>query len=63
MNTCENAPNFYRKDKLFTLLSGVPITIGNEIVTVTEDMWDSFFDEKNKQNPDAYRELLPASES
>ena len=59
INNYENALNFYRKHSLFTLLSGVPITIGNKTVTVSEDQWDSFFDEVDKRNPEAYRELLP----
>lgn len=59
INNYENALNFYRKHTLFTLLSGVPITIGSKTIVITEDQWDRFFDEVNKQNPDAYRELLP----
>lgn len=63
LNNYKNALNFYRKHSLFTLLSGVPITIGSKTITVTSDMWDSFFDETDKRNPDAYRELLPDLES
>ena len=63
INNYENALNFYRKHAIFTLLSGVPITIGNKTITITDDQWDSFFDEVNKKNPEAYRKLLPDLES
>ena len=63
INNYENALNFYRKHTLFTLLSGVPITIGDKTITVTERQWDNFFNEVDKRNPDAYRELLPDLES
>lgn len=63
INNYKNALNFYRKHTLFTLLSGVPITIGEITVMITEDDWDSFFDEVDKGNPDAYKKLLPDLES
>ena len=63
INNYENALNFYRKHALFTLLSGVPITIGNKTIIVTEDQWDSFFDKVDKRDPEAYRELLPDLQS
>ena len=59
INNYNNALNFYRKHTLFTLLSGVPITIGDKIITVTEAQWDSFFDKTDKRDPNAYKELLP----
>ena len=63
INNYENALNFYRKHALFTLLSGIPITIGEMTITMTAEHWDSFFVEINKRNPDAYKELLPDLES
>lgn len=63
INNYENALNFYRKHALFTLLSGIPITIGEMTITMTAEHWDSFFVEVNKRNPDAYKELLPDLES
>ena len=63
INNYNNALNFYRKHTLFTLLSGVPITIGENTITVTEAQWDSFFDKTDKRDPDAYKELLPDLES
>jgi len=60
INNYENALNFYRKHTLFTLLSSMPIPITEELsVTITSEQWDKFFDETNKRNPDAYKELLP----
>ena len=47
---------------LFTLLSGVPIEIGEHTIKVTSQQWDKFFDETDKKNPDAYKELLPPQE-
>ena len=61
INNYENAQNFYRKHTLFTLLSGVEIPIGEETsIVITSEQWDKFFDETNKKNPEAYKELLPA---
>lgn len=59
INNYKNALNFYRKHTLFTLLSGVPITIGENTITITEAQWDSFFDKMDKRDPNAYKELLP----
>lgn len=63
INNYNNALNFYRKHTLFTLLSGVPITIGENTIMITEAQWDSFFDKTDKRDPDAYKELLPDLES
>lgn len=60
VNNYNNALNFYRKHTLFTLLSGIPIPVGDIIVNVSSDKWDSFFDKVNKRDPDAYKELLPS---
>lgn len=60
LNNYKNALNFYRKHPLFTMLSNVPIKITEELtVTITPEQWDKFFDEANKKNPEAYKELLP----
>lgn len=60
INNYKNALNFYRKHPLFTLLSDVPIPVGNNVtITITSQQWDRFFDETDKKNPNAYRELLP----
>jgi hypothetical protein len=63
INNYENALNFYRKHTLFTLLSGVPITIGDRTIVISEGQWDRFFDRVDKRDPGAYQELLPALES
>lgn len=63
LNNYKNALNFYRKHPLFTMLSNVPIKITEElIVTITSEQWDKFFDETDKKNPEAYKELLPKEE-
>lgn len=59
INNYENALNFYRKHTLFDLLSGVPITIGEETIMITTAQWDRFFDKTAKRDPNAYKELLP----
>ena len=60
VNNFKNALNFYRKHPLFTILSNVPIPMPTNVtVIITEEQWDRFFDETNKRNPDAYKELLP----
>jgi hypothetical protein len=60
LNNYKNALNFYRKHDLFTLLSGVTIPVTPELsITIESEQWDRFFDETNKRNPDAYKELLP----
>lgn len=63
INNYENALNFYRKHTLFTILSGVPLTIGEHTIQISAEQWDKFFDETAKRNPDAYRELLPSVNS
>ena len=61
LNNYDNALNFYRKHTLFTLLSAVEIPINEEMTLVfTSDIWDKFFDETNKRNPEAYKELQKA---
>ena len=60
LNNYKNALNFYRKHDLFTLLSGVPIPISKKVsITIESEQWDKFFDETDKRNPEAYKELLP----
>lgn len=60
LNNYKNALNFYRKHPLFTILSNVPIQISEALtITITPGQWDKFFDETDKKNPDAYKELLP----
>lgn len=60
LNNYKNALNFYRKHPLFTMLSNVPIKISDDItITITSDQWDKFFDETDKGNDEAYKELLP----
>ena len=64
LNNYKNALNFYRKHPLFTILSNVPIKITEELtITITPEQWDKFFDETDKKNPDAYKELLPKEEA
>lgn len=63
LNNYKNALNFYRKHPLFTILSNVPIRISEALtITITPGQWDKFFDETDKKNPDAYKELLPKEE-
>lgn len=63
LNNYKNALNFYRKHPLFTILSNVPIKISEALtITITPEQWDKFFDETNKKNPEAYKELLPKEE-
>lgn len=61
LNNFENALNFYRKHTLFTLLANIDLPIGanGESIKITSEQFDKFFDETNKKNPDAYKELLP----
>lgn len=60
LNNYTNAQDFYRKHPLFTILSNVPIQISEALtITITPEQWDKFFDEADKKNPDAYKELLP----
>lgn len=64
LNNYKNALNFYRKHPLFTILSNVPIRISEALtITITPEQWDKFFDETDKKNPDAYKELLPKEEA
>lgn len=58
INNYKNALNFYRRHTLFSLLSGVPITIGDQTVQISSEKWDSFFDKTSKRDPDAYKELM-----
>jgi len=59
INNYKNALNFYRKHPLFNMLSNTPIPLTEEIsITITDEQWDKFFDETNKKNPDAYKELI-----
>lgn len=63
VNNYKNALNFYRKHPLFTMLSDVEIPVAqNTIVIITAEQWDTFFDETDKKNPDAYKALLPPQE-
>lgn len=60
LNNYKNALNFYRKHPLFTMLADVeiPVSEGGSI-TISSEQWDRFFDETEKGNPEAYKELLP----
>ena len=59
INNYRNALNFYRKHMFFTLLCDIPIEISQDLtVTITSQQWDNFFDQTDKKNPDAYKELL-----
>lgn len=63
INNFENAQNFYRKHKLFTILSNQEIILENENkIKVTSEQWDKFFYETAKGNSDAYKELLHAED-
>ena len=62
LNNYKNALNFYRKHPLFTMLSNVPIKLSDELtITITPEQWDKFFDETNKGNAEAYKELITAN--
>ena len=64
LNNYKNAAGFYRKHPLFTILSNVPIQISEALtITITSEQWDKFFDETDKKNPDACKELLPKDEN
>lgn len=59
MNNYKNAKDFYRKHTLFTLLSDREIRITEtQSINVSSSQWDRFFDETNKGNKEAYKELL-----
>lgn len=61
MSYFRNALDFYRKHPLFAMLTDVPIAFTEDmVVTITSEQWDKFFDETDKKNPDAYKELLPS---
>lgn len=63
LNNYKNALNFYRKHPLFTMLSDVEIPVSEEVsITISSEQWDRFFDETDKRNPEAYKELLPVVE-
>ena len=58
VNNFKNALNFYRKHDLFTMLSNIPIPLTETMqVTITSEHWDKFFDETDKKNPEAFKEL------
>lgn len=60
LNNYDNAKDFYRKHPLFAILSDRPMKISEELtITITSEQWDRFFDETDKKNPNAYKELLP----
>lgn len=62
INNFENALNFYRKHDLFKMLTNIPIPLTETLqVTITDEQWDRFFDETDKDNKEAYKEL-PAPE-
>lgn len=59
LNNYRNALNFYRNHSLFTLMSNIPIRLDeNTTITISSEQWDKFFDETDKKNPEAYKELL-----
>lgn len=61
LNNYKNALNFYRKHPLFTMLADVEIPIREGVsITISSEQWDGFFDETDKKNPEAYKELLPS---
>lgn len=63
LNNYKNALNFYRKHPLFAMLSNVPIKLSDELtITITPEQWDKFFDETNKGNAEAYKELITANQ-
>lgn len=60
LNNYKNAKDFYRKHALFTILSDREIVLTPEIIiNISSQQWDKFFDETDKKNPEAYKELLP----
>ena len=65
LNNFENALNFYRKHTLFTLLANIDLPLGSngESIRITSEQFDKFFDETDKKNPEAYKELLPSIEN
>lgn len=62
INNYQNAKDFYRKHEIFNVIAGLPIKISNELtITITSEQLDRFFDESDKKNPEAYKELLPVT--
>ena len=60
LNNYKNAKDFYRKHALFAILSDREIILTPEVtINISSQQWDKFFDETNKKNPEAYKELLP----
>lgn len=59
LNNFKNALNFYRKHPLFSILSNTPIKIGEKIIIISNEQWDNFFNETNKGNKDAWKEIIP----
>ena len=58
INNFKNALNFYRKHDLFKMLTNIPIPLTETLqVTITDEQWDKFFDETDKGNKEAYKEL------
>ncbi len=58
INNFKNALNFYRKHNLFQMLTGIPIPLTETLqVIIKDEHWDKFFDETDKKNPEAYKEL------
>lgn len=59
MNNYKNAKDFYRKHTLFALLSDREIPISEtQSIKISPTQWDKFFDETNKGNEEAYKELI-----
>lgn len=59
INNYKNALNFYRKHPLFEMLSDKPIPLTADLsITITSEQWDKFFDETDKGNKEAYKELI-----
>lgn len=62
INNYQNAKDFYRKHEIFNVIAGLPIKISDELtITITSEQLDRFFDESDKKNPEAYKELLPVT--
>lgn len=58
LNNFDNAQNYYRKHTLFTLLSNRTLKLNDTMqVFVTDEHWDKFFNETDKGNKEAYKEL------
>ena len=60
INNFNNALHFYRKHTLFNLLINSPIPISeSEVIVLTEESLDAFFDEMDKGNKDTAWTHLP----